>query len=44
MEENKLDNFDEKIGKVYSDVVETHEEFVFKTVNNWLSKKLHDGC
>lgn len=38
MEENKLDNFDEMIGKVYSDVVETHEEFVFKTVNNWLSK------
>ena len=38
MEENKLDTLDEMIGKIYSDVVETHEEFVFKTVNNWLSK------
>lgn len=38
MEENKLDNFDEMIGKISSDVVETHEEFVFQTVNNWLSK------
>ena len=38
MEENKFDTLDEMIGKIYSDVVETHEEFIFNTVNNWLSK------
>lgn len=38
MEGNKFDNFDEMIGKISSDVVETHEEFVFQTVSNWLSK------
>ncbi|NSJ25507.1 hypothetical protein [Blautia glucerasea] len=38
MEENKLDTLDEMIGKIYSDVVETYEEFIFQTVNNWLSK------
>lgn len=37
MEENKLDTLDEMIGKISSDVVETHEEFVFQTVHNWLS-------
>lgn len=30
MEENKLDTLDEMIGKIYSDVVETHEEYYFK--------------
>lgn len=37
MAENKLDNFDEMISKISSDVAETHEEFVFRTVSNWLS-------
>ena len=30
MEENKLDTLDEMIGKIYSDVVETYEEYYFK--------------
>ena len=38
MEENKLDDFCKAIGEVHTDFVETHEEFVFQTVSNWLSK------
>lgn len=38
MEENKLDNFCTTIGEVCTDFIETRKEFVFQTVNNWLSK------
>lgn len=38
MEKTELDDFYKVIGEVHTDFVETREEFIFQTVNNWLSK------
>ena len=38
MEKTELDNFCTTIGEVCTDFIETQKEFVFQTVNNWLSK------
>ena len=38
MKENELDNFYTTIGELCTDFIETQEEFIFQTVNNWLSK------